>query len=91
MCFKNIQNNCRYEYTPRRVNVFEIGKMLSVFSEVSLAVSTLPRLQLPIQGAQLAGHLVSTIQHFMIADCKFICAVLLIHSPIPGCAGLPTN
>jgi hypothetical protein len=44
MCFKKVQNNCRYEYTPRRVNVFEIGKLLTVFSEVSLARSTLPRL-----------------------------------------------
>lgn len=89
--FQKVQNNCRYEYTPRRVNVFEIGKMLPVFSEVSLAVSTLLRLQLSIQGEQLASHLVSTIEHFKIADFKFICAVLLIHSPIPGCAGLPTN
>jgi hypothetical protein len=91
MCFKNVQNNCRYECTHRRVNVFEIRKMLPVFSEVSVAASTLPRLQLSIQGAQLASHLVSTVQHFMIADCKFVCTVLLIHSPLSGCAGLPTN
>lgn len=91
MCFKNVQNNCRYEYTPRRVNVFEIGKMLPVFSEVSVTASTLPRLQLSIQGAQLASHLVSTIQHFMTEDCKFVCTVLLNLSPLPGCAGLATN